>query len=124
MRSEPMSDENVAFDIEHGFPTYVSALRRADAVLALAATPTPPAETGGWQPIETAPNDGSEILLGHAPTGCRAIGKWVVESNTWAIGNDDSSPETNYLIIFEPTHWQPLPAPPLPASSPVLEKKP
>lgn len=67
-----------------------------------------------WQPIETAPKDGSDIILwwqdrsGGVP---RAIqGQWYVakdlEEFWWSC---PSMP-----IGFEPTHWMALPAPPQP----------
>ena len=68
--------------------------------------------TGVWQPIETAPLDGTPILLwpyepqdfwaGHAPQevclgfNCLDVG-WF-------------NPEQH--CTFEPTHWMPLPEPP------------
>lgn len=62
-----------------------------------------------WQPIETAPKDGTysvywdgtsmEIL--NEPPRC-ALGKWMPDANGWC-GSSRS---------FYPTHWMPLPAPP------------
>lgn len=53
-----------------------------------------------WQPIETAPRDGSEIL-------CYEDGMvrvcWNFGTNTWDFGDS---------IMDNPTHWMPLPAPP------------
>jgi len=58
----------------------------------------------GWQPIETAPRDGTEILAWfppnrQAPTGARTIVQW--HHGDWY------SP-----FFIAPTMWQPLPAPP------------
>lgn len=65
-----------------------------------------------WQPIETAPKDGSRIL------------GWAKSKNgsddlRLVIFWDQTSPEGARWIVafnafwhFEPTHWMPLPEPP------------
>ncbi len=56
----------------------------------------------GWQPIETAPRDGTPIMLGFAGAG--------VSSGLWWRGGWARGPaEQNDL---SPTHWMPLPEPP------------
>ena len=72
-----------------------------------------------WQPIETAPKDGSEILL------CRAIdadkkpmgdsfGLFVQRAAWWASEGwiVYCSMIQEPRCFFEPTHWMPIPAPP------------
>ena len=51
-----------------------------------------------WQPIETAPRDGAEILGYH-----QSLGVWIV---SWDSDEEGFSPG------FQPTHWMPLPEPP------------
>lgn len=66
-----------------------------------------------WRPMETAPKDGTDILLVHDKS--IQVGGWggVSGHSGWIIGEDSSSPETDYLVFFdEPTHWRPLPEPP------------
>jgi hypothetical protein len=61
---------------------------------------------GQWQPIETAPKDGSDILLYEVPAGKTHIGYFspVTDmSKKW--GN-------HYGYGFDPSHWMPLPEPP------------
>lgn len=61
-----------------------------------------------WQPIETAPNDGQEVLVFDPNWGTAAVAfREEATGFPWAIvgGKDDSRP-------LEPTHWMPLPAPP------------
>ena len=57
---------------------------------------------GGWQPIKTAPRDGTKIL-GFEGDDCVLL-MWVSEWNDW-YNFDGAS-------IGEPTHWMPLPAAP------------
>lgn len=54
-----------------------------------------------WQPIETAPKDGSSILLA-TPKGRIADGFWALTYGVWSW----------LYVMVEPTHWMPLPAPP------------
>ncbi len=64
-----------------------------------------------WQPIETAPQDGTAIFAfweaegGSVSRHC--YGLTLMDSGIW-VGADDS--EVRYA---EPTHWQPLAPPPL-----------
>lgn len=70
----------------------------------------------GWQPIETAPKDGTPILVwdesmgyynahSHGQDDRRyAIGYWRTKSGKGWGNRNTSRPE--------PTHWQPLPDPP------------
>lgn len=68
-----------------------------------------------WQPIATAPRDGTLILLG-ARNGVW-VGKYVpVYQSGYRPANPWSSMLMNHDHMAErytqPTHWQPLPAPP------------
>ena len=59
----------------------------------------------GWQPIETAPKDGTDVLLG--AEGWVIIGSWFRfddEGNGRWMHEDGAT--------CDPTHWQPLPSPP------------
>jgi hypothetical protein len=71
-----------------------------------AAWPAAPPVT--WQPIATAPKDGTRIMI------CRneriEVARWGLVGGmgdrVWLIGRDPCS------LLTPPTHWRPLPAPP------------
>lgn len=88
--------------------------------LSLAALPVaaPPAVTG-WQPIESAPKDGTDVLLfWEAEYGQRfvrywAVGRWLAfgdGSKGWVGESFRSDPDGNWTRILgeRPTHWQPM----------------
>ena len=72
-----------------------------------------------WQPIETAPKDGTRVRLGHEQdassmkqdsifqtTGCFKDSEWSVSAFfiiPWG--------KRQAIMTGEPTHWQPLPPP-------------
>jgi len=67
-------------------------------------------EAVGWQPIETAPKDGTRILAGSH--GCRvSVHYWNSIEKGWMIDYADG-------LSWEPTHWTPLPHFPEPAPEP------
>lgn len=71
-----------------------------------------------WQPIETAPKDGSMIVLGNEfivwmgkymrvyPSGYVPACPWTFDmlNTNYAVGD---------VISLLPTHWMPLPTPPV-----------
>jgi hypothetical protein len=57
-----------------------------------------------WQPIETAPNDGTEIL-GYLYTGRIR----VIKGNREGSWIDADSQNFDNWYAPEPTHWMPLP---------------
>ena len=64
------------------------------------------AMTHEWQPIETAPKDGTDILFFGSRNGVW-FGRYNPAPKGWCLGlpTDGESP----------THWMPLPDPPRPA---------
>jgi hypothetical protein len=59
-----------------------------------------------WQPIETAPRDGTRVLLtlkyDDEPIIGRTVARiWCTDEETW---------EGGWHKEIEPTHWMPLPA--------------
>ncbi|MFP5078252.1 DUF551 domain-containing protein [Rhizobium sp. YIM 134829] len=78
----------------------------------LPAHPEPDAgRVEGWQPIETAPKDGTKILCICMRTdeavkhrlGIIAVDRWTKQYDGWANFNERFWPAT---------HWMPLPLPP------------
>jgi hypothetical protein len=64
-------------------------------------------DVAGWQPIETAPKDGSEILALWKRSQIQSNGYGVVwfEDGSWR--------EFDYeCLVSDPTHWMPLPSVP------------
>ncbi len=61
---------------------------------------TLPEEQSGWQPIESAPKDGTPFLAAigpHVEMVHRSVQSWVI---------------TNHGMAVEPSHWMPLPSAP------------
>lgn len=62
-----------------------------------------------WQPIETAPKDGTKILLG-CPASRGYSG--VVEKCYWHKWDNGKGKWWDWVTPDKPTHWMPLPTPP------------
>jgi hypothetical protein len=64
-----------------------------------------------WQPIETAPKDGTRVLV--CDTG---IDRWVCSARAVSVGADSHEvvwlDDADSFIDEQPTHWMPLPTPP------------
>lgn len=65
-----------------------------------------------WQPIESAPKDGTNILIcGHACGGYYVADvKWNVNEGTWCLF--DPAEDGHTYPSEGHTHWMPLPEPP------------
>ena len=76
------------------------------------------AEARGWQPIETAPKDGTAVMVYPGTWSGRSasIAKW--ESDKYAKkprpywSRDDDFGRVTFSREHPPTHWMPLPPPP------------
>ena len=58
-----------------------------------------------WQLIETAPKDGTPVLLFY--TGLMYVAQWVPESEFGPVWCS-----VDATMILNPSHWMPLPEPP------------
>lgn len=64
-------------------------------------------ETREWMDIETAPKDGTPVLLGFSKNWHALVGHW--EWPLWGELNRDFGFDP---FEMQPTHWMPLPEPP------------
>lgn len=70
-----------------------------------------------WQPIETAPKDGSDVLLYFPLEGLKGWSR-VVICHWRTIGDErghwvwQDRAVRGYSDAYKPTHWMPLPEPP------------
>ena len=73
--------------------------------------PLPVGVTDSWQPIETAPKDGTEVLVTGPLYNDSAKGRYrtiaAFKEDGW-YENQAAYPEEN--LLWEPTHWTPLPS--------------
>lgn len=80
-----------------------------------------------WKPIDTAPKDGTAVMLCWARDSDGKPIDWREEPETTGVFVQVASwwPEADGWIVycslpqeprlhFEPTHWMPLPPPPIP----------
>ncbi|MBW6396822.1 4-hydroxythreonine-4-phosphate dehydrogenase PdxA [Roseomonas sp. HJA6] len=121
VRTSP--DHGTALDIAgtgKASPSSLLAAMRMAAVMAARRGGTAPETPAGWQPIASAPRDGTRILLtdGEVVTG----GRWVIGTRhsgaaeaPVALFVADSGNDVDWKggpDIVEPLYWQPLPTPP------------
>jgi hypothetical protein len=64
-----------------------------------------------WQPIETAPKDGTPVLI-HLNGGMTRIACWKERGAFGAGWRDPIGHAEHAAILGEPSHWMPLPDPP------------
>lgn len=63
-----------------------------------------------WQPIETAPNDGTHILLWFGPSDAPNAIEGIIQGWWFKSAKQiDDGWETIIGFIGEPTHWMPCP---------------
>ena len=67
-----------------------------------------------WQPIETAPKDGSSILAWREGWYRPIYVRWVLNPRTGTeFWNDEIEWDAYELENEPPTHWLPMPGPPM-----------
>jgi len=89
---------------------YVESFRRCEEMIRIRRFLMQNANDVGWQPIETAPKDGTEILgyrkeYGQLIVRYCATGRCMVEGIVWDWWNDNKG----WLREKPPTHWHALP---------------
>lgn len=65
-----------------------------------------------WQPIETAPKDGTPLIL--FCDDVVGMGQYLLRDWTEWEGWQFMTPVKLQVRAFKPTHWMPLPVPPTP----------
>ncbi len=92
------------------------------ALVEAALVPCPAVASPAWQPIETAPKDGKRVLLGRNDgnrfTGLVGVAAWRKDHNSDQF---QARIWDGWTWMLPPTHWMPLPTPPLPAVRPSPE---
>lgn len=99
-------------DLDASVDRLVQAVRADEALRISHAPDAVPEPAPTWQPIETAPKDGTPIL------GCRST--WVYPSCMVWLDGPSLIPGWHSFDVsaqgrkpYSPTHWMPLPVPPL-----------
>jgi hypothetical protein len=103
-------------------PEHSDATRRSAAQKPSSSPSLTPVDQQTWQPIETAPKDGTTVMLFYPkqnPAGIAEMGHYRRgiktrrdEHEGWRYLRSHSA---LYDLEHQPTHWMPLPPPPLPA---------
>ena len=98
----------------HGYTGCAEPLRAMSDAL-LSTHPSPPEGMAGWISVdERLPQPFTTVLIHPRPTGYCCEGE-VNTQRQWSYGEYETG-FGHHQIKCKVTHWQPLPAPPLPAS--------
>jgi len=69
-----------------------------------------------WQPMDTAPKDGTRVLLFHPYAGVMAGQGLIITGHYMETWDDDYKTSRWEWVqgdmVIKPTHWMSLPAPP------------
>ena len=101
IRVEADEDLIAAYDAESVSTRILAALRTAGLVI-----------EQDWQPIETAPRDGTAVLCWPFNYSSVFEGKAEPEIVIGFFSEDDWWCESTVAKTFDPTHWRPLPTSP------------
>ena len=118
--TEAMLDEGEGFNLRCGCPKCDHEAWekvRIGYQAMLSAAPVPPSQGEGWMPIESAPKDGRPVLV-FDPRGDNTIltASHYAPYNLWMAEPceaEENDPERRF-----PTHWMPLPKPPVERNKP------
>lgn len=102
----------------HTAEAFIAALQRVAAAL----VPARVEAVDGWQPIETAPKDGTYIIAYPvlSETACVVVWERAVETPPMMRAKGENIDHSGYWRLpmtgkptpYQPTHWRTLPAPP------------
>lgn len=111
-QENPIVIKNCHFYDSRGEITTQEYVHKAQELgLDVKSTPPPATQPQGWQPIETAPKDGTWVLV----TGCNTspvilVAGYREEKQLWQYPGRWVA--YGYVTLATPTHWMSLPAPP------------
>lgn len=95
-------------DIAHGLPAAQAACQAAWEAFVSHAGLVPAGEADGWRPIAEAPRDGTPVLVAIAGGDFNACSaQWDIRRGCWTYPCAVHGPG------LDPTHWCPLPGPPV-----------
>lgn len=66
-----------------------------------------------WQPIETAPKDGTLVLLYWPDVGSMVVGYFFHRGNQDRVGWRAEPEGKHWFDVKQPTHWMKLPERPI-----------
>ena len=70
-----------------------------------------------WQPMATAPKDGTHILVWFPQSGVWEVFMHRFDQDDtegwWCVSDNKNEPMPLRGWVIQPTHWMPLPAPPV-----------
>lgn len=112
LKTTPPSQRSAARSACAAMAVKLHALVERDLITALDVSASPSED---WQPIATAPKDGTGIIA--YQNGNMRVCNW--SQSGWAFYQ--SKPGAPIVAMMAPTHWRPLPAPPSPAIPSVHE---
>lgn len=107
----------LASEYESYYPTYATLAMKSKgdftlcSINAIARAILAERERSQWQPIETAPRDGSDIQVSIFKWNDPRFGRKTVIANCDS-DQDDEWYDDDGDKIHQPTHWMPLPKPP------------
>jgi hypothetical protein len=118
--------------------SHAGLVSRKQAITALRQALETEQEPVAWQPIESAPKTGRKVILfykNRLHVGRTVIARWLTDEQATEIDGDDVGLEGGWYECIdnwddytevaihegEPSHWMPLPAPPIEALRQALE---
>ena len=118
--------------------SHAGLVSKKQAITALRQALETEQEPVAWQPIESAPKTGRKVILfykNRLNVGRTVIARWLTDEQATEIDGDDVGLEGGWYECIdnwddytevaihegEPSHWMPLPAPPIEALRQALE---
>jgi hypothetical protein len=67
-----------------------------------------------WEPIETAPKDGTQFVMLDAAVNTATVGSWMEDVEWINAGKmpGEAKAVPSWFPLHSPTHWMPLSPPP------------